>query len=95
MVQGLLTYTQLAAILGMLNVQWPSILQGLLKGFSWLTHLAPKVAFLNASMHVLLAAVPAAHGSMQMLLAAVAAVGADLEVGRLKYKSAASKCLSE
>ena len=41
--QGLLTYTQLASILGMLNVQWPTVLQGLFKGFSWITHIAPKV----------------------------------------------------
>ena len=41
--QGLLTYTQLASILGMLNVQWPTVLQGLFEGFSWVTHIAPKV----------------------------------------------------
>jgi len=52
--QGLLTYAQLASILGMLNVQWPSILQGLFKGFSWITHIAPKVS----SMHTLLLLMP-------------------------------------
>lgn len=46
MVQGLLTYAQLAAILSMLDVEWPSILQGLFKGFSWLVHIAPKVTLL-------------------------------------------------
>ncbi|KAL0038200.1 hypothetical protein WJX79_007783 [Trebouxia sp. C0005] len=45
--EGLLTYTQLASILGMLNVQWPSVLQGLFKGFSWITHIAPKVVALD------------------------------------------------
>ena len=27
----------------MLNVQWPTVLQGLFKGFYWITHIAPKV----------------------------------------------------
>ncbi|KAL0044505.1 hypothetical protein WJX82_010100 [Trebouxia sp. C0006] len=45
--QGLLTYTQLASILGMLNVQWPTVLQGLFEGFSWVTHIAPKVVALD------------------------------------------------
>ena len=57
MMQGLLTYTQLASILGMLNVEWPSILQGLFKGFSWLTHIAPKVSKLHL-----------AHGPLVMLV---------------------------
>ena len=31
------------SILGMLDVKWPSILQGLFKAVSWITHIAPKV----------------------------------------------------
>lgn len=46
--QALLIYAQLMSILGMLEVKWPSILQGLFKAMSWLTHIAPKVVVFPA-----------------------------------------------
>lgn len=54
--QALLTYAQLMSILGMLDVKWPSILQGLFKAVSWITHIAPKV-----DTHVALAACVFGH----------------------------------
>ncbi len=42
--QSLLVYVQFISILGMLNVEWPSVLKGLFKGLSWLTHIAPKAS---------------------------------------------------
>lgn len=48
--QAVLTYAQLMSILGMLEVKWPSILQGLFKAMSWITHIAPKVERLNLSL---------------------------------------------
>lgn len=45
--QALLTYAQLMSILSMLEVKWPSVLQGLFKAVSWITHIAPKVCCLD------------------------------------------------
>ncbi|KAL3153693.1 hypothetical protein ABBQ32_013292 [Trebouxia sp. C0010 RCD-2024] len=56
--EGLLTYLQLASILSLLDVQWPSILQNLFKGFSWLVHIAPKVTLLYPSMLFLCRCLP-------------------------------------
>ena len=47
--QALLTYAQLMSILSMLEVKWPSVLQGLFKAMSWITHIAPKVCCLDHS----------------------------------------------
>ena len=48
--QAVLMYAQLMSILGMLEVKWPSILQGLFKAMSWITHIAPRVECLTPSL---------------------------------------------
>ena len=41
--QALLAYVQLAALLRILDIKWPSALGGLFKFFSWLMNTAPQV----------------------------------------------------
>jgi hypothetical protein len=41
--QALLTYVQLASLLGLLDIKWLSLLGGLFKAFAWITHVNPQV----------------------------------------------------
>jgi len=41
--QALMTYVQFASLLGLLDIQWPSVLGGLFKAASWIMQVSPQV----------------------------------------------------
>ena len=43
--QALLTYVQLASLLSLLNIEWPSVLGGVFKAAAWMVHAAPQVSY--------------------------------------------------
>ena len=43
LLQALLAYVQLAALLTILDIKWPSALGGLFKFFSWIMNTSPQV----------------------------------------------------
>ncbi len=42
--QVLLTYVQLASLLGLLDIEWPSVMGGLFKAAAWISQVSPQVS---------------------------------------------------
>ena len=42
-VQVVVIYIQLASLLGLLNIPWPSVMSGLFKAASWIMQMSPQV----------------------------------------------------